>query len=406
LRYRPLICLALIHALVDGYAQLITPLWPRLEDDLRLDAWMLTAMLASWQMATSISQPLFGYWGDRFGSRWLVVLGPVVAIVCLSLIGFAPGAASMTLLLVVGGLGVGAFHPEAAVGVVDAAGIKATRGLALFTFGGMVGLGLGPVVSGLLTKQYGLPGLAWITLPGLLLLGTLVVCRGPAGHLHHATGGPRGNESAATPGQARNVCLLLGVSTLRVVPAVGLPLGLAFLLKQQGESEAAIGATQSLFLLSGGVGTLACPLFTRSGDEMRTLIWSTLLASGFMVLLTLPHPAAYYAGIAGSGFLLQGAIPLVIAYSQRVLPRGRRFAASLTLGASWGLGGIMVAGLQAYFNAVGRPGAMLWAMVPFALAASVTAAFLPRGGSRQVGEAVDTSASALVASAPAACNTR
>jgi FSR family fosmidomycin resistance protein-like MFS transporter len=84
-----------------------------------------------------------------------------------------------------------------------------------------------------------------------------------------------------------------------------------------------------------------------------------------------------YVGLAGAGFLLQGTIPILIAYSQRLLPRGQRLAASLTLGASWGLGGVVVAGLKLIFTGDQLPH-MLWAMIPFALASSACAAMLPR----------------------------
>jgi hypothetical protein len=85
-----------------------------------------------------------------------------------------------------------------------------------------------------------------------------------------------------------------------------------------------------------------------------------------------------YVGLIGAGFLLQGTIPILISYSQHLLPRGQRLAASLTLGASWGLGGIVVAGLKAIFSSGDQLTSMLWAMVPFALASSACAALLPR----------------------------
>ena len=69
MHFRSLFCLVLIHTLVDGYAQVVSPLWPHLKRTLGLDPWLLTVMIASWQISTSVSQPLFGYWGDRFGSR-------------------------------------------------------------------------------------------------------------------------------------------------------------------------------------------------------------------------------------------------------------------------------------------------------------------------------------------------
>src|SRR5262249_38229721 len=144
LNYRALVFLALIHGLVDCFSQFVSPLWPSLETELHLAPWVISILFAAWQLGASISQPVFGYLGDRFDTRLAIVLGPGVAIVCLTLIGFASGPVSLGLLLATGGLGIGAFHPEAAVGVVQASDKRITLGLAIFTFGGMLGLGLGP----------------------------------------------------------------------------------------------------------------------------------------------------------------------------------------------------------------------------------------------------------------------
>src|SRR5947208_13733520 len=102
------------------------------------------------------------------------------------------------------------------------------------------------------------------------------------------------------------------------------------------------------------------------------------------MLLTSGEAWVYYAGLIGAGLLLQGAIPILIAYSQRLLPRGRRLAASLTLGASWGLGGLVVAMLKDYFAAAGRLENMRATMIPFALAASLASCLLLRLVARPV----------------------
>src|SRR5690348_11883919 len=111
--------------LVDGYAQVVMPLWPRLGTDLQLRPLTLILLYWAWQVAASVSHPFFGCWGDRFHPRWMIALGPALAIVCVSLIGLVHDPFSITLLLVAGGLGIGAFHPEAAVDVVAASGTKA-----------------------------------------------------------------------------------------------------------------------------------------------------------------------------------------------------------------------------------------------------------------------------------------
>jgi FSR family fosmidomycin resistance protein-like MFS transporter len=377
LKLRALICLALIHTLVDCFSQFVSPLWPRFQSQLEIEAAVIPLLFAAWQTGASMSQPLFGYIGDRFDTRWIVALGPALAIACIASVGHASNALTLGLLLFMGGLGIGGFHPEAAVGVVQSSGKSITRGLAIFTFGGMVGLGLGPVLSGKLTDHFGMPSLIWAAVPGLVLLGILVFLRGPTTHPHAHSANGGASFAAMLDGRGWSVLLLLTVATLRVVPAVGVPFCLAFVLEKEGSSDFHIGLVQGIFLFAGGLGTLLCPLLSRAGRELGTLIGTTLVAACFLTLLTKPEKWMLYVGLAGSGFLLQGTIPILIAYSQRLLPRGQRLAASLTLGASWGLGGVIVAGLKLIFTGDQLPN-MLWAMVPFALASSACAALLPR----------------------------
>lgn len=388
MKFRALICLALTHTLVDGYAQFVTPLWPQLQRNLGISPWTLTAVFAAWQTAASISQPLFGCWSDRFDCRWLVGAGPAVAIVCLSLIGHASGPLSLGMLLVLGGLGIGAFHPEAAVSVAEVAGHRTNLALAVFVFGGMVGLGVGPIVSGTLAEGHGLPSLVWMMLPGLLVLSVLLLLHRPARHAH-ASNNPAVSLRETMHGRWGSAALLLTVATFRSVPVLGIPLALAFWMKQRQQGEAAIGGMQSLFLLSGSLGTLLGPLFFRTGREVTGMIASTVPAAACMVLLTgevsipgVSQPWVQQIGLAGAGFFLQAAIPLLIAYSQRLLPRGRRLAASLTLGSSWGLAGLIVAGLQAYFSSLREFETIFWALLPFTLLAAVGALLLPRDAQR------------------------
>jgi len=219
--------------------------------------------------------------------------------------------------------------------------------------------------------------LIWTSLPALLLLATFPLLRGPSVHPHAHTGNNGVGFKAMLEGRGVAVLLLLAVATLRVVPAMGVPFALAFLLKREGAGDDEIGLLQRVFLWSGGVGTLLCPLLARRGRELGTLVGTTLVAAAFLALLTRTDAWSIFVGLAGAGFLLQGTIPILIAYSQRLLRRGQRLAASLTLGASWGLGGIIVAGLKAVFSE-NQMTLMLWTMVPFAIVSSACVPFLPR----------------------------
>src|SRR5207244_2790801 len=161
--------------------------------------------------------------------------------------------------------------------VMEFSGTKATNGLALFTFGGMLGLGLGPLVGGALVDRYGLQGLGWVLMPGLVILTTLRLLHQPISHTL-PSGETRSGMAEMVGTRWPAAILLLTVATLRVVPVLGVPYGLAFLLDQQSWSTTEIGRVQSLFLLSGGAGTLLSPIWARPGRELTALVGTVVAA--------------------------------------------------------------------------------------------------------------------------------
>ena len=62
----------LAHGLVDVFATVIQPLWPDLQRKLAVDEGTIQWAFVTWSLATSVSQLLFGYWGDRGRRRWLL----------------------------------------------------------------------------------------------------------------------------------------------------------------------------------------------------------------------------------------------------------------------------------------------------------------------------------------------
>jgi FSR family fosmidomycin resistance protein-like MFS transporter len=131
-----LLLLFLAHGLVDTFASLIQPLWPDLQGTLALDAGAIQWAYVTWSLATSVSQLFFGYWGDRYRRRWLIWAGPALGVICLSCIGLVHSLATLNVLLVVGGLGIAAFHPEAAALAGASTPGNRSRAMSLFAVGG------------------------------------------------------------------------------------------------------------------------------------------------------------------------------------------------------------------------------------------------------------------------------
>src|SRR4051812_26173644 len=83
-RLPAIVLLMLAHGLVDAFASMIQPLWPDLQRGLSLGDGSVQWAYVTWSLATSVSQLLFGYWGDRARRRWLIWAGPAVGVICLS----------------------------------------------------------------------------------------------------------------------------------------------------------------------------------------------------------------------------------------------------------------------------------------------------------------------------------
>lgn len=391
-RYTPLICLALMHTVVDTSALLIGPLWPELQ---RLFDWEMEALLLVFivqSMPTSLSQIVFGYLRDRRATPHLLWLGPVLAAGFLTLVGVAPSTAMFCVLVVIGGVGVGAFHPEAAVAVGRMMPEQRTRALSVFMFGGSLGLALGPLLSGAVVSRWGLAGLAY--LGPLLVLAVLLLWR--VGRLSQVSAAPESQR--ATPGLREMLagrwrlafCLLI-ICSLRLVPNMAMDKVLSFTLDLDKQSTFEIGLIQSIFLISASVGMFLMALRFRSGLEKTFMVGCPLLGIPLLaalgsescprwLLLTLLVP---------TGIVLWGTTPAMVSYAQQQFPKGAGLASAITMGLSWGVGGLIQAPITAHFQELGTPQRAFHAFIPCLALAAVGAFFLPALGDATTSQSAD-----------------
>jgi FSR family fosmidomycin resistance protein-like MFS transporter len=330
------------HFVVDVVATTVNPLWPYLERHHALEEGGLLWGFVVWSISTSFTQFLFGYFGDRFRGRWLLWTGPLVAIVCLSCIGIAGSPFTLGLLLVVAGLGVAAFHPEGAATAGSLAAHHRSRVMAIFALGGYLGQSIGPAYAGMLTDRFGPSGLLWTAvwaLPLMLLIGCGLGCfpsYGAAVHRERQSG-------TVTVGQTRTLILLLAIGTLRIMPALGIPLTLAYLLGAREAVNTEIGFVQGTFMAGIGLGGVLCALAVRRNWE-RTILWLLpTVATPFVFCLSFTTGGAMKWCVFAVGFFLGIAMPVYISYGQQLLPHRQRMASSITMGVSWGLSGAAVA---------------------------------------------------------------
>ena len=116
-------------------------------------------------MTSSIVQPLFGYMADRFSKPWLLSMGLMLAGIGLALSGLSNSYESILFLAVVSGIGIAAYHPEAARLVNFAAGTKKGTAMSLFGVGGTIGFAIGPLIITAALLKWGLKGTLILIVP-------------------------------------------------------------------------------------------------------------------------------------------------------------------------------------------------------------------------------------------------
>ena len=362
------------HFLVDTVASIPQPLWPELQLKLKLGDFGIQLIYLAWSGSNSVCQFLFGYFSDRFALRWLIWGGPLLSVGCLSGLALATTPWAVCLLMIGGGLGVAAFHPEAAAMAGGSLGANRSRAMALFAMGGYLGQSAGPLYSGSLTTAYGMPGLlvtlAW-AMPCVLLFAWLLNGATTASNATKVqTGRP---QSVRWP----SLLLLVCIGTLRVMPAMGLPLVVAFVLKQQGENNALIGMYQSLFLAAIGSGGMASAVVVKPTNERQVLWIMPILVSVGLFSFPLLSQSAWWLAIVVSGFGLGCVFPVLIGFGQRLLPYGQRTASSLTMGVTWGVGSVFVACIIGGFKHFGHTPAACYLFAFGCFISSILCYWLP-----------------------------
>ena len=333
--------IAVAHGVTDAYVGFLPPLLPDLMDKHSLTIAKAATLTMLLSLATSLPQPLMGYWADRVGRKPFVILGPALSAAVLAMMGWAPSYVLLVLLLVVGGLGAAAFHPP---GASLATRVTEGRGsgvrLSIFSFGGAAGYALGPGLAIWTVSRFGLEGLWVAMIPGLLIAALMwpLVPGGSAdgrlpkpprpGELLRHLRGPLG--------------LLFGISALAAfVQRTFLTLE-PIIIDVSGGSQGERALALTLYLGAQALGTLASGFLTDRMDRGRLLVVLTVLATpAHLLAFTLPPSSAGgMLAIFAAGFLNMAMLPPIVVMAQELIPAGAAVGSGIVMGLAWSVASV------------------------------------------------------------------
>ncbi|WP_162605920.1 MFS transporter [Jiangella aurantiaca] len=316
-------------------------------------------------LASSVMQPLAGVVGDRVRAAWLQPLGLALAGGGLLAATMLDSFAAIAAALLLGGLGVAIFHPEAFRATRAAAAASPGAALGVFALGGNIGFALGPSLVVPLGAAYGIEAagaVAVIPLAGALLLG-----RG----IDSGLAEPVPDEPGAVP--VPSDWRTFGFATLGATAAAGVLFGLmAFAPVWFDETlGAGVGlgsAAVTGMLLAGAVGTYAAGALGDRHGRRPVVLVSVLALVPLSAVLPLAGPLLAVALLIVIGLVLEGIFYPLVIVAQDGLPRHAGLAAGMALGLSVGIAAATTSLLGVLVDANG-PVAALWGCAVMAVVA-------------------------------------
>jgi FSR family fosmidomycin resistance protein-like MFS transporter len=279
-----------------------------------------------------------------------------VAAVFLSCVGMASSFAMLVALLMLGGIGAAAFHPQGAILAGDLSP-RRSLAMAIFVTGGTIGFSFGPLYAVSVAGTFGLERTWLAAAPGILVGVVLLLwfARVPARPRH--AGAPPG--IAGLRPVARPLALLYGAVVARSAASYGFMVFLPLHLRDRGFSVAAGGYVTTLYLLLGGLGGLLGGWLADRWGGRRVVMTSFAGAAPlYLLFLVLPDRAAIASLVLGS-FVLQTSLPVNVVMGQELSPRHASTISSLLMGAAWGVGALLIGPIGALADARGLTTALL-----------------------------------------------
>ena len=366
------VAVSIAHFINDLYSSFLSPLLPRLMDNLGMSIALAASMAMTWSLAGSLAQPAAGYLADRYGRRPFVIGGPLVSGIFLSLIGLAPSVEMLALILIAGGMGSAAFHPPgAAMSGGAAEGKGSGLRMSVFAFGGLLGFAVGPLTVVGLVAWVGLGGMWIAMIPAIVVSGVLFMIL-PADRPH---------PDAAPPPSPREVLRTLR-GPLGVIFGIGALSGFVqrlfmtlspIISSQDGVSEATGAVILSVYMAGQAVGTLVGGMLTDRMDRVFLLAGLTALAiPAHLFTFWLPSGSSVMLVFAAfAGCLNLALMPPVIVLAQEIMPGSKAVGSGIVMGLAWATGSVGVIGFGFVADAIGPRSAAIVSLPLLAIGTSL-----------------------------------
>ncbi len=317
------------HFVNDTFTAFVAPLLPLVIERLSLTLTMAGTLTAMMQLP-AILNPFIGYLADKISLRYFVIFAPAATATFIGLIGLAPNYLTLSILFILIGIAVAAFHAPTPAMIARVAGDRIGLGMSLYMGAGELGRTVGPIVAVSAVTAWGLEGIYRLIALGwgasLILLWRF---RNISSSQYRSR---TGNLRAELPKLRTFFLPLLLVVLARSFLNVSVTTYLPTFLNFEGASLKYAGTALAVLEGAGVVGALLSGTVSDRFGRKPVLLISFGLSSLLMFVFLSVSGWAVLPVLALLGFFSLAAQPVLLAMVQDTLPDNRATANGLYMG--------------------------------------------------------------------------
>lgn len=342
---KPLALLTISHLVTDLSQGALPVLLPFLQTAFHLTYTQIGIIVLMQNLTSSVIQPLFGVITDKVSLPWLIPASVLLAGFGLSITGYSGNYYLLLLTVVLGGLGVASFHPQASKSAhqLSSTGAKG-RSMGIFSVGGNAGMAFGSIFMTLLLS---LPGNLTNTIYFFIPAGLLSVIL----YMNLSTITPRETPAATLAGKQNKAgsqplnYFFLGALLMYIFIRSSIHTGLTtylpvYYINYLSGSPVFASYLISAFLLAGVFGTFLGGVLSDRIGRKAVIMLSMALSLPLLVLLPYTSGLLTIVLLALIGLILISSFATTVVLAQEMMPGYVGLASGLTIGFSIGLGGV------------------------------------------------------------------
>lgn len=341
------------HGVTDLSAGALLVALPFLKAKFGLTYAEVSAIALIQNLTSSVSQPLFGYFSDKKPRPWLMPAGCLISGISMVA---SLGASHYYWTLVftaITGLGMAAFHPEAAKTANRLSGRAKGKGVSLFSVGGNAGFAAGSLLLAALLYGGADNRMFFYVLPYILLGGPLInmTRKLPNPDMKQA-GSVKSLKAAFNWPLLSLLGMVLSRSTVASGISTFVPL---YYVSYLHGSELYASSLLTVYLAASALGTLAGGAMSDRYGSKCVMIYSILPISVLLYLFPIVGDVGAFIVLAFASMLLSATFTSSLVLAQKMMPDNVGMASGLTIGLSVGLGAMGVLALGKVADTWGMP---------------------------------------------------